>query len=225
MDPEVHSRRRRRIGVGLWIGIGFFGLAAMLYAKSLADEHGRNWKPLMLPLSLSQGVIKTPELGADLDGNYEILIQFDKKIGFNQMECFLGTVTPKGVRPSWCKGIPNLIDISWSLFEGQSVISEGDSGYYPGGVWSDKVERHIGVFRAQKGHRYTLVLNVKRNASELNIANPQLVIMVPQDEGEGYGALIAIENLGALTLALIGAAVIFVQILLLKFSQKKSLLD
>ncbi|MGH9455646.1 MAG: hypothetical protein ACRD2O_16935 [Terriglobia bacterium] len=215
----VHFGRRRHIGVAFWMGVVLLSSGAGLYAKSIADEHARNWKPLVLPVSLTQGTIKTPELGANLDGDYDIIIEFDRKVALDRtdwkitlhrMDCLLGVLTPNGVRPDWCKGIPNLSDISWILFEGKDVISDGNSGYYPGGVWSAKVERHIGRFTAQKGHRYTLVLNVKRDASQLNADNPTLVIMVPQEESEGYGALRELQKLGALILALAGGTLVLV---------------
>src|SRR5579863_3323188 len=144
---ELHFGLRRHIGVGFWIGVVFLCLAALLYAKSESEEHARNWEPLDTPISLHQGIINTPTLGPDLDGDYEILIEFDKKIPLYPMECMLGVLTPKGTRPDWCSGIPDLINISWTLFEGKQEISHGDSSYYPGGVWSAKVDRHIGRFQ------------------------------------------------------------------------------
>jgi len=218
---ELHFGLRRHIGVGFWIGVVFLCLAALLYAKSESEEHARNWEPLDIPISLHQGIINTPTLRPDLDGDYEILIEFDKKFSLNRMECMLGVLTPKGTRPDWCSGIPDLINISWTLFEGKKIISHGDSSYYPGGVWSAKVDRHIGRFQARKGHTYTVALNVKRNASELNIANPRLVIGVPQEEGEGYGALIAVERLGALILALIGGTIVLGRLFSLELRRRK----
>lgn len=223
---ELHCGLRRHIGVGFWIGVVFLCLAALLYAKSESEEHARNWEPLDIPISLHQGIINTPTLGPDLDGDYEILIEFDKKTPLNRtdldrMDCLLGVLTPKGTRPDWCNGVPDLIDISWSLFEGKDIISSGDSSYYPGGVWSAKVDRHIGRFQARKGHTYTVALNVKRNASELNIANPRLVIGVSQEEGEGYGIRIAIEQLGALILALMGGTIVLGRLFFLELRRKK----
>lgn len=101
------------------------------------------------------------------------------------------------------------------------MVSSGDSSYYPGGVLSDKVYRHIGRFKARKGHRYTVALNVKRDASELNVANPRLLIRVPQDESEGYGAVIAIEQLGALILALMGGTTVLGRLFFLELRRRK----
>ena len=41
-----------------------------------------------------------------------------------------------------------------------------------------RYERTIGTFKAQKGHHYTLVLHVNRDASELNSANPKIVVQI-----------------------------------------------
>lgn len=207
---KVHSGRRQHIGMGFWVGATFLALAASLYAKATTDGRARNWEPLSLSISLVPGTIETPELGTNLDGGYNILITFEKKIEFHRMECLLGVLQSNGMPPVWCNQVPNLIDISWTLYEDGRAVSQGDSKKYSGGVWSARVERHIGSFVAKRGHRYRLVLRVKRNASELNNANPKLVIMVPRGEAEGYGAAIALEKLGAAILALIGMTIVLV---------------
>lgn len=223
---ELHFGLRRHIGVGFWIGVGFLCLAALLYAKSESEEHARNWGPLDIPISLNQGIINTPTLGPDLRGDYAILIEFDRKTPFNRMDfdrmdCLLGTLTPQGTRPKWCNGIPDLIDISWTLIEGKNMVSSGDSSHYPGGELSDKIYRHVGRFQARKGHSYSVVLNVKKDASELDMAHPRLLIRVPQDESEGYGARIYLEQLGALILALIGGIIVLGRLFFLELRRRK----
>ncbi len=243
---EVHFGRRHHIGVILWIGVVFLVLAALLYAKVVADEHARNLEPLVLPVSLRVGTIRTPELGTDLNGDYDIFIDFQKRafetkflekesfdkesaeekaldieFDFHRMECLLGDFGANGVRPDWCDGIPDLVDISWSLLEGEKVVSEGNSRDYPGAMWSATVERQIGRFVAVRGHKYRLVLNVKRDASELNIANPKLMVVIPLDESEGYGVQIEVEQLGALVLALMGATIVLGQLFFLELRRRK----
>ena len=38
---------------------------------------------------------------------------------------------PNGTRPPWCKGVPNLIDISWVVFEDDSIVANGDAALHP----------------------------------------------------------------------------------------------
>ena len=221
MKFKLHFGLRRRIGAGFWFGVACLVLGVLFYFNAKSNEDARDWEPLDLPVSLNQGRIETPELAGDLDGNYQVVLQFDRKLSVNKMGCMLGALMPNGTRPPWCKGVPNLIDISWVVYEGDSIVANGDAAPYPGGVWSAKVERNIGGFDARKGRRYRLDLTVKRDASELNATNPHLVIRVPQDEGEGWGVLVAVQKLAARIFAAIGGIVILGRLFIFEFRTKE----
>jgi len=194
------------------LGLVFLIAAGYFYVQSVRDN-GLNLQPLALSVSLSPGIIRAPEFETDIDyWNYEIAMGFEPKLGMHQMECLIGGET----NPDGCSGIPNLIDISWELYEGERFVLDGNSRN-PSGMFSETgvlCERTVGTFRAQKGHHYALVLHVKRDASGLNYANPKILVQIPrrywEDHamGVGFGKLLA-EILGLIGLAILIGVFVF----------------
>ena len=189
-----------------WAGMAFLIAAAFFYIQSIRDER-LNLQPLSLPVSLVPGTIRTPEFTADIDyWDYEIAIDFDTKVSRQRMDCLLDGEA----NPDRCNDIPNLIDISWELFEGDRTAFEGNSGTASGMMEEPGVryERTIGTFKAQKGHRYTLVLHVKRDASELNSANPKIVVQILRGFWEDHAMGVGFGKLFAGILGLLGIAIL-----------------
>jgi hypothetical protein len=194
------------------LGLAFLIAAGYFYVQSVRDA-GLNLQPLAFSVSLSPGTIRAPEFETDIDyWNYEIAIDFETKLAMHQMECLTGGET----NPDRCTGVPNLIDISWELYEGERFVLDGNSRN-PSGMFSETgvlYERTIGTFRAQKGHHYALVLHVKRDASVLNSANPKIFVQIPrsywedQAMGVGFGKLLA-EILGLIGLAILIGVFVF----------------
>jgi len=177
-----------------------------MYRRAIVWQRTHNLQPLVLPISLNPGIIRTPEVTTDLDRDYDIEVDFQGlSIQSKKDRCLLGVDT---AIPSACEDFPSVIDISWKLFEGDKLVSEGESEKNPGASWSDTVERSIGTFEGHEGHRYTLLLEVKKDASSLNTANPRIKVQVPRGLWEDYGAGIFLERLEAKTLAIIGTLVL-----------------
>jgi len=177
-----------------------------IYRRASVWERTHNLQPLVLPISLNLGTITTPEVKTDIDHDYDIVIDFQGLSAQSKKDrCLLGGDTDA---PGSCEGFPSLIDISWKLFEGDKMISEGQSVKNPGASWSDTVERSIGKFEGHAGHRYKLILEIKKDASSLNTANPRLKVQVPHGLWEDYGAGIFIEKAEAGVLAMIGVLIL-----------------
>jgi hypothetical protein len=198
---QSKSHRTFRLCI-LVIGIAFSISAVAVYTHARALRRSRNWQPIMLPVSLASGIIRTPTLGPDLDGDYEIDIQFEQTSNIVKLSCLVGN---DRFDPNGCKGKSDLIDIAWKLYSGGQVIQAGNAGDDPSIEFSNPlVERTIGHFRAQKGQHYILVLDVKRDASELNVASPKVMIRVPRGTAGDYGAGVALEVFTASILAVVG---------------------
>ncbi len=136
-----------RIGLGLvLIGVCWYGSWA-LWAGS------RIWAPLKTPISLSQGHIRTAEFRINLEGTYELYVEFkpvfDNGSGAGGLRC--PSPPPR---------------TAWSVSEQGQVITSGDGG-------GDKA---LGGFFSVTAGRYTLDLDVRDDGSCLNAASPSLVI-------------------------------------------------
>jgi hypothetical protein len=177
-----------------------------IYRRAIVWQRTHDLQPLVLPISLNPGTITTPEIRTDIDHDYDIVIDFQGlSVQIKKDRCLIGGDTDT---PGSCEGFPSLIDVSWKLFEGDKMISEGQSEKNPGAVWSDTVERSIGKFQGREGHRYKLILEIKKDASSLNTANPKLKVQVPRGLWEDYGAGIFIEKAEAGILAIIGVLIL-----------------
>jgi hypothetical protein len=189
-----------------WLGVAFLVAAACFYIQTIRDE-ALNLQPLSLPVSLVPGTIRTPEFKTDIEyWDYEIAIDFETNVDRLRMDCFVGGEA----NSDRCSSIPNLIDISWELFEGERVAFQGNSRSTPGMMREPRVryERIVGTFRAQKGHQYKLVLHVNRDASQLNSANPKVVVQILRGYWEDHAMRVGFGKLFAVILGLIGMTIL-----------------
>lgn len=161
----------------IFLGIG---LVSIVIAAALPATH--DWTPVRMPISLAPGNISSPEFKTDLGTNYEINIEVDRKIDFYRLNCLLGI---QNSSLESCNGLPSLIDMSWSVMSHGTTVASGSSNEVHDGGWGPTIERTIGRFRADKGSRYVVQLNIKRDASELAVANPRLDIGVHPAKYEG----------------------------------------
>ena len=208
------------IAVAVLVGASLLIAAGRIYRRAIVWEQTHNLQPLVLPISLNPGTIRTPEVTTDLDRDYDIVVDFQGlSIQSKKDRCLLGVDT---AIPNACEHFPSVIDISWKLFEGDKLVSEGGSEKNPGAAWSDTVERSIGKFEGHEGHRYTILLGVKKDASSLNAANPRIKVQVPRGLWEDYGAGVFLEKLEAKILAIIGTLVLIGVFLVYRFKPKST---
>jgi hypothetical protein len=211
-------KRHVAVVIAVLVGTSLLIEAGRIYRRPIVWERTHNLQPLVLPISLTPGTIRTPEVTTDLDRDYDIVVDFQGlSIQSKKDRCLLGVDT---TIPNACEDFPSVIDISWKLFEGEKLVSEGESEKNPGASWSDTVERSIGKFEGHEGHRYTLVLEVKKDASSLNTAHPRIKVQVPRGLWEDYGAGIFLEKLEAKILAIIGTFVLIGTFLGCRFKAK-----
>src|SRR5262249_16820460 len=65
-------------------------------------------------------------------------------------------------------------------------------------------ERRIGSFRAQKGHRYSLVLCLNGDASDQSSSHPRIVVQVPRMYWEDHAMGVGFQKLYASWSGIIG---------------------
>lgn len=173
--------------VGYLIGVAFLAGSALMYARADAWERSHNPHPLILPISLALGTIKTPEIKIDLNRDYDIVIDFEgSRLRADGMS----------------------VDIAWQLWDGATMVAEGSSVNKPWQRWAETVERTLGRFTGQAGHRYTLTLQVNPETSQLNYANPILKVQIPRGLWEDYRAGPSIQKLGSGVLGLMGLLIL-----------------
>jgi hypothetical protein len=208
-ERVTHIARTKLIGATFSIvATGLLIASACMYVRAIARSHAHNWEPLILPVSLHPGMIRTPDIQIDRNGEYDIVLELEEKYDIRTMECLLGINISTAGNPSRCNQTPSLVDISWTLFEGDKVISEGDSNDDRSFIWGSTVERTLGRFSGQKGHRYSLVLRIRQDGSELNTASPKIKVEVPRGISKDYSVGIYIEKVVAIGFGVVGFLVL-----------------
>lgn len=152
----------RRFSIGLCILV----VGALPYLYALVRYRQHNWTPLVYPVVLKPGIIKSPYFVTDLNGTYMISLVFDNIPDEKKENCLQGMDLPKGS----CEGIQRTLFFSWAVEADPSRIVE--SGGYPGD-WSMGSE-DFGRFEGIRGRRQRILLNVFEDAGELNTAHPRL---------------------------------------------------
>ena len=178
--------------LSLVFGVALLVVATYFYIRA-TREQALSLQSLSLPVSLVPGIVKTPGFRTDFDSNYEIAVDWDAKVR-----------TPRTG--------PMIIDISWELSEGAKIAAEGNSQEQENGGVSEEpgilYERRIGSFKAQKGHSYTLILHVKRDAPDQNIVHPRVVVQIPKFLWEDHAMVVGFAKLIADVSVVVGLAAV-----------------
>ena len=110
-----------------------------------------------------------------------------------------------------CDGIIQLIDFDWQVVTDDGAIVQ--SGRYEVGGYGP-LENIFGDFRTTSHKRYRVLLNVRRDAGELNAARPALIVELGGEYSEGLYALTSYTVLWAKYVGGAGLLWIFIPILL-----------
>jgi hypothetical protein len=187
--------RARRVGIAL-IAVGLTPLACWTVWSGT-----RTWRPVDMPVSLSQGShFSTSEFAINLNARYAIDIDSENKIPSDDLGCLLGN----GMRSTCSSG--SVVRVRWSLYsdgtvlQGTSDDTLGDGSSGPSG----EASRTIGYFKARKGGRYKLDCDVLADGSRLAVTNPRLRISVADTSYESSLVLGGLLRLVCGVICLIG---------------------
>jgi hypothetical protein len=197
-----------------WVGIGLFLVAAVfiIWPRVRNSRLRRSWEPLEFPISLSNGIIATPEFRPVLNTDYYILVEVRRKIEFQRLNCLLGLEDFHYFER--CENAPEAIDISWVVTSAGDTIAQGRSQNNHGGWYSDTIDRTIGHFQGGKALPCKIRATINKDASELNQTNPRLIVSVHPSVWEGdiiaqqiaFSAACLIGLSGAVSLAIAGVS-------------------
>ncbi len=156
---------RQATGVAL-ICIGLLALVGWIFWPE-----PRSTVSVNVPISLAEARTRTLPFTADLDWLYLIEIDFTKRGGDKDLSCLTGSSGD-------CKADGSKLLLSWSLrSDGEAVTSGSTSRSTFGSVGSDGVYiREIGRFRATKGRKSYLTINVVNPVPSLDGYRPYLVV-------------------------------------------------
>ena len=144
--------------------------------------------PVSVPMSLSIGYVRTSTFSINMTRRYVIAIEVKRRLPLSILNCMLGiSVGPAG--QNHCVEEP-LIQANWVLWNDGRIVDHGYSDNDRDGGWGDTIERDIGVFNAEEGKRYVLVINVTKDGAPLAAADPHLIVRVTDNQIGAQGGIV-----------------------------------
>lgn len=192
----------KRLGLALVI-LGVLPYAAM---QTWVILQQRTWTALRYPLRLRAGSRSSPDFTTRASTGYRILLEFDRRIEFQRMECLLGLEDWQADEK--CRNIPEAVDVSWRVLSDGRPNAAGSSRDVRGGSYSDTIAKEIGRFDARSGQHNVVLLDIKRDGSELDPASPRLVVQVYPGYWEGTIILLQLTFFGAVLVGGTGVAIL-----------------
>jgi hypothetical protein len=191
----------RLTSIGYGVGVLILAVSAFIYSRASVSQSDSYTEPLVTPVSLAAGFVKTFQITTKLDWNFELVID---------------------IQESRLKAQPGKTDVAWKIVDGDVLVADGSSVNKPWQNWWGTFEQTLGSFPGRVGHHYTLTLRVSDGTSQLDSVIPTLKVRIPRDDWEGYGAGIAFEKLEAGALGFVGLIVIGISFQLRRRAQKKT---
>jgi hypothetical protein len=135
------------------------------------------------------GHLRTSEFKLNLNALYTILIEVQKTIPFDTLNCLLGVAMPRSSATvlGECPGHPSVVKATWVLTSDGLTVAQGSSDDHRWGAWmNDSIARGLGSFHSQRGRRYVLDVNVVADGSALDVGKPRLTVEVVPGIYEAY---------------------------------------
>lgn len=134
------------------------------------------------PIELQNGKAYSLNFESNHNGYTIISVEIERNISSKIVKCLLG------IRVGWesekklsdeCKesGIDKQIASEWVVYEGNRVISQGNTipwGW--GGAFENGIKRELGHFDANKGKVYRIDIKILSDIPDLETVHPRLVV-------------------------------------------------
>jgi hypothetical protein len=155
-----------------FFGVLLFGLNA---SGGSRKDHPYRHSAVDIPVTLSAGSVRTPEFSAPAHW-YWIMIQVEKPLPFQQMQCMMGT-TLGPLDKANCNDDP-LLQADWRVWEGDRVVEKGTIPDRSAAKFTDKnIFKFLGNFYAEAGKKYVVEVKFTKDGTPLNVANPHLIVV------------------------------------------------
>ena len=171
----------------LTVALLAYGCAAASYE---AHPYARVRSLVDIPISLAPGTIRTPEFAVVAE-NYSILIQIEKPLPFDRLQCMMGVTsgTPLDLQQHGCRADDPILRADWAVWDGRRVVAKGSSTPDDHAMFtkdhiykfleipecSPKALRSACGFNGESGRRYVLEVRFTVDGSALNVAKPHLI--------------------------------------------------
>jgi hypothetical protein len=167
--------------------IGYVGgvLGVLLFTPGASagshKEHPYRYSVVDMPVSLAVGTVRTPEF-APATHWYWIMLQVEKPLPFQQMECMTG-VTAGPLDSKDCTNNDPLLRADWTVWNEGQIVSSGSSTTKANAKFTKEyIFKFLGSFPALSGKKYVVEVKFTKDGTPLNVANPHLIVIKQGDE-------------------------------------------
>jgi hypothetical protein len=162
------------------IGVLSATVGAIALTIGLTLVRWKSWSPVKAALTLKAGNHIEVPFRAEFSARHYIYLTVKQGEDWKHTKCLLGAE----IYAEFCRDVPSVVDVSWTVFSEGSLIDRGDSTKWLG--TSGVTGRLIGVFDAKKGTPYAFSISVNRDGIALNALNPKVTVEVDNRILEQY---------------------------------------
>jgi hypothetical protein len=163
-----------------WIGLaaGVLGMALIApFASASRAAHPYRYSIVDMPVSLAVGTVRTPEFSPRKTSWQWIMVQLEKPLPFQQMQCMMG-VTHGPLESKDCTSEDPLLRADWTVWSDGQIVTKGSSTTKADSAFTDdNIFKFLGKFPALAGKKYLLEVKFTKDGSPLNVANPHLIVV------------------------------------------------
>ena len=128
------------------------------------------------PISVGLGRVRTAEFPVEKK-RYNILLQFDKPLPFDDMICLIGNPSV-AFSLNHCSNTHPVLQADWTVWEGGHVVHAGSTEEQTGCKYTRaNIFACIGAFVGEVGKKYVVQVHFTKDGTPLNVANPRLVVI------------------------------------------------
>jgi len=139
-------------------------------------KHPYRYSVLDMPVSLAEGTVRTPEFAPPSQW-YWIMIQVEKPLPFQQMQCMMGvTASPLDLKN--CSRNDPLLRADWTVWSDGQIVSSGKStSQADANFTKDYIFKFLGSFSTLPDKKYVVEVKFTKDGTPLNVANPHLIVI------------------------------------------------
>jgi hypothetical protein len=139
-------------------------------------DHPYRHSDVDMPVSLTVGSVRTPEF-APVSLGYDIMIQVEKPLPFQQMVCMMGVGSGISA-PNDCSSNDPLLRADWTVLDGERIVDHGTAPNRCACKFEDKyIYKFLGSFAGEAGKKYVVEVTFTKDGGALNVANPHLIVI------------------------------------------------
>ena len=165
---------RKRLG----IISGMLGALFLVPCASAGShkEHPYRHSDVDMPVSLAAETVQTPEFSVASHW-YWIMIQVEKPLPFQQMECMMG-VTSGQLDSKGCSSNDPLLRADWTVWDGEHIVDQGSIPDRCACQFENRyIFKFLGSFAGEAGKKYVVKVKFTKDGTPLNVANPHLIVI------------------------------------------------